>query len=208
MKGHDVIVVGASAGGIEALRKLLGTLPANLPAAIVVVVHMPMQPDDLLPAILRNASIMPVQTARHRCEFGAGNVYVAAPGSHLLINGSKLSVDRGPRENRHRPAIDPLFRSAARCFGERVIGVLLSGHLDDGMMGLNAIKTHGGIAMVQSPDETSAADTVQAALRNVQVDFTLPVVEIGKRLIALSSAPLDLAPSVGKPPANEPPRGV
>lgn len=177
-----IITIGASAGGVVALPALLGTLPADFPAAIFVVLHIPVQQDDLLTALIQRKTALAVHTAWDGQEIAPGNIYVAPPDNHLLIEGSKIRISHGPRQNRHRPAIDPLFRSAAKYYGARVIGVVLTGQLDDGVVGLNAIKTHGGVAIVQSPDDAEEPEMVQQALRNVQVDYCLPLDQIGSCL--------------------------
>ncbi|MGH2493689.1 MAG: chemotaxis protein CheB [Ktedonobacteraceae bacterium] len=158
MPGHDVIVVRASAGGIEALARLAGSLPADLPAAIFLVLHIPAQSPSLLPEILNRAG--PLQ-ATHPADgetIQHGHIYVAPPDHHLLIEEGIVRIVRGPKENRHRPAVDPLFRSAARTYGTRVVGVILTGSLDDGTAGLLAIKRRGGMAPEEQQTHNSARD--------------------------------------------------
>ena len=151
MPSRDVVVIGASAGGIEALSTIIGALPAALPACVMVVVHSSPQGGVLLTDIFQRISGLPVALASEGDAVRHGRVYLARPDKHLLIEGGKLTLGRGPRENGFRPAIDPLFRTAAREFGARVIGVVLSGGLSDGTYGLSAIKKAGGVAIVQDP---------------------------------------------------------
>src|SRR5437763_2217226 len=153
MPGHDIIVIGASAGGVEALVKLVGSLPADLPAAIFLVLHIPAQSPSLLPDILNRAGPL---HALHPVDGQAiqyGHIYVAPPDHHLIVEEGVVRIIRGPKENRHRPAIDPLFRSAARTYGTRVVGVILTGSMDDGTAGLLAIKRRGGEAIASDPGD-------------------------------------------------------
>src|SRR5262249_38118216 len=145
--GHDIIVIGASSGGVDALRKLVSELPADLPASIFVVLHVGVE--SHLAAILDKQSRMPVVEAETGTELEQGRIYVAGSGKHLLLHDNHILLSRGPRENMARPAIDPLFRSAAATFGGRVIGVVLTGGLNDGTSGLHAIKRCGGLAVAQ-----------------------------------------------------------
>ena len=166
MPGHDIIAVGASAGGVEALSKLVSALPAGLPAAVFVVVHIPAESISVLPQILSRAGPLRATHAEDGEDIATGRIYVAPPDRHLLIKAGHVRVVAGPRENRHRPAIDPLFRSAARLYATRVIGVVLTGAGDDGVAGLRAIKNRGGIAIVQDP-----ADAAYPALPRNALDF-------------------------------------
>lgn len=191
MSGHDIIVIGASAGGIEALNRLLGTLPGSLPASLFVVLHIPAQATSSLPAILSRAGPLPAFHALDGAKIQPGQIYVAPPDHHLLIEADgTMRVSRGPKENRHRPAVDPLFRSAALAYGRRVIGVILSGSLDDGTAGLLAIKRQGGTAIVQEPKEALYPSMPLSALHNVEVDYCLPLAEIGSTLVRLANEPL------------------
>ena len=189
MPGHDIIVVGASAGGVEALVALASGLPRNLPAAVFVVLHIPAQSPSLLPEILgRSGPLMAISAVdgmaiEHEC------IYVAPPDYHLLVEPGHVRVVRGPKENRHRPAIDPLCRSAARAYGPRVVGVVLTGSLDDGTAGLLAVKRRGGIAVVQDPNEALYPSMPRSALENVAVDYTLPLSAIGPLLARLAREP-------------------
>jgi two-component system chemotaxis response regulator CheB len=187
MFGRDMIVIGASVGGVDAFPRLIGSLPADLPASVFVVLHSGPQGPGLLPEIIRRTSALPVHHAVDGEKIHRGRVYVAQPDHHLLVNRSRVRVVRGPKENFHRPSIDTLFRTAAESYGPRVAGVILTGNLDDGTAGLYAIKSFGGIAIVQDPKDASAPAMPQSALRNVKVDHCLPLEKIGLLLIRLAT---------------------
>lgn len=190
---HRVIAIGASAGGVEALRGIARDLPADLSAIVLVVMHMGAQSPGLLPEILARAGPLPVQHAADGEVLAPGRIYTALPDHHLLVEASgRARLSRGPKENMFRPAIDPLFRSAAHAFGSRVIGVVLTGALDDGTAGLWTIKRHGGIALVQDPKDAMVSSMPLSALRYVDVDHCLPVAQIGSRLASLAAGPLPL----------------
>jgi two-component system chemotaxis response regulator CheB len=183
MLGHDIIVVGASAGGVDALPRLIGSLPADLPASIFVVLHIPAQGRDMLPEIIRRTASLSVAHGVEGERVRKGHVYVAPPDHHLQVDGARVRLSRGPRENFHRPSIDALFRSAAQYYGPRVVGVVLTGNLDDGTAGLHAVKTLGGIAIVQDPNDALVPAMPQSALRNVIVNHCVPLVKIGPLLV-------------------------
>lgn len=151
MSEHDILVIGASAGGVEALSTLVRSFPPKFSAAIFVVLHIPAEGRSMLPTIFNRIGHLPACHPEDGASIKHGQIYIAPPDHHLLIEQEHVRVVRGPRENRHRPAIDPLFRSAARAYGPRVIGVVLTGALDDGTAGLLAIKRQGGLAIVQDP---------------------------------------------------------
>jgi len=150
--GHDIVVVGASAGGIEALKELVGALPVDLPAAVFVVLHLPAGATSVLPDILSRAGPLPAEHVRDGVEITRGRIFVVPPDCHIQITDGTAQALGGPKENGHRPAIDPLFRSAAHAVGPRAVGVVLSGTLDDGTLGMRAIKAHGGVGLVQDPE--------------------------------------------------------
>ena len=194
MPGHDLIVVGASAGGVEAISSLVAGLPADLPAAVCVVVHLRPDAQSRLSDILSRAASLPVAAARDGAPLQSGTIYVAVPDLHLLIERADdgrgvLRVVRGPRENRARPAVDPLFRSAALAYGPRVIGVVLSGALDDGTAGLWSVKDRGGIAVVQDPEDAAVSSMPTSAIAEVAVDHVAPVRELGPLLARLAREP-------------------
>ncbi len=180
-----LVVIGASAGGVSAIKAIVDRLPADLPAAVCVVVHVPAGHRSHLPEILNRARRLPAAHAADGERIQQSRIYVAPPDHHLLIDGEFLRVVRGPRENRQRPAIDPLFRSAARAHGSRVIGVILTGALDDGTAGLQEIKMRHGIALVQDPDTAETDSMPRSALEHVDVDACLPLAAIGDRLVQL-----------------------
>jgi len=180
-----IVVVGASVGGVEALVALVGVLPPDLPAAVFVALHSTDRP-SLLPTILSHAGPLPATAATDGAEMHAGHIYVAPAGHHLLLSRGHMHVVQGPRENGFRPAIDPLFRSAARASGPRVIAVVLSGLLDDGTAGLLTVKSHGGVAIVQDPEEALASSMPRSALTYVAVDYTARLAEMGPLIASLA----------------------
>ncbi len=198
MIGHDIIVVGASAGGVEVLCQLVRDLPPDLPAAIFVVLHISPQATSVLPQILNRSrqkrykdSSFLAAHAQDGEEIVQGRIYVAPPDHHLLIKEGYVRVTRGPKENSHRPAVDPLFRTAARIYGRRVVGVVLSGTLDDGTAGLVAIKLQGGVAVVQDPEDAMYSGMPTSAIENVAVDHILPVSDIAPVLMAMAKQPIE-----------------
>jgi two-component system, chemotaxis family, protein-glutamate methylesterase/glutaminase len=186
MSGHDIIVIGASAGGVEALQRIASALPGDLQAAVFVVVHVTAEATSALPAILGRAGPLRAHHAISGEPIVYSRIYVAPPDLHLVLRDGKVRVVHGPRENRSRPAVDPLFRSAAVTYGPRVVGVVLSGALDDGTAGLMAIKAQGGIAVVQDPDDALIPGMPRNALEYVRVDYSVPVAEIGPLLVRLT----------------------
>jgi two-component system chemotaxis response regulator CheB len=203
MPGRDIIVVGASAGGVEALVQLVGVLPANLPAAVFVVLHVPPHGTSVLPNILRRKGPLPADHARDGEPIQNGRIYIAPPDFHMLVRNGSVRLARGPTENSHRPAIDPLFRTAARRYGRRVVGVVLSGVLDDGTAGLISIKQQGGLAVVQDPGDALYPGMPQNAIENVAVDHALPVDEIGPFLARFATEPLPTPPVPAVTPEME-----
>lgn len=198
---RDIVVVGASAGGVEPLRVITAGLDSDIPAAIFVVMHLPSDRPSALADILARHSALPVLPASDGHPIERGTVTVAIPGHHLSLEKGKTRVLKGPSENRHRPSVDVLFRSAARFYGERVIGVVLSGALDDGTAGLIAVKLRGGLAVVQDPSEAFSADMPRNAMHYMEVDHVLPSGEIASLLNALAREPVSAAD--GAPPTRE-----
>jgi two-component system chemotaxis response regulator CheB len=184
----DIIVVGASAGGIEALRVLAGGLPADLPASLFVVLHTSPESPAMLPNILDRSGSLPALSPNDGDRIRRGTIYVAPPDRHLLIEPNLVRVTRGPKENRFRPAVDPLFRSAAQTYGPRVVGVILTGYLDDGTAGLWTVKQLGGTAVVQDPADALVPFMPLNAVTHVKVDYCLPLEEIAPLLVRLTSA--------------------
>ncbi len=172
MPNRDLVVIGGSAGAVPALTTLLRALPMDLPAAIVVVLHVPAESTGIFRTITAEATALPVKQAEQGMALEHGNIYVARANRHLLVMDGHLHLGTGPRENLVRPAIDALFRSAALAAGPRVIGVILSGKLNDGASGLAAIKTCGGIALVQAPHHALASEMPLAALEASPVDLS------------------------------------
>lgn len=188
---RDLVVVGASAGGVEALRRLTSRLPADLAASVVVVLHIPAYSRSALAAILERSGPLPVTQAQENDPLRAGRILVAPPDHHILIADDRVTLSRGPRENGHRPSVDVLFRSAARAAGPRVIGVVLSGTLDDGTAGLVAIRERGGTSIVQDPSEAAYAGMPTAALEGDSPDAVLPVDEIAALLGRIVGSEVD-----------------
>ncbi|PST82741.1 chemotaxis protein CheB [Pedobacter yulinensis] len=182
-----IIVIGASAGGLHALSALLKGLPPTFPAPVIVVRHISPDADArLLLNLLAEETTLRVETAVTGNALQPGHVYLPVPDSHLMVGEEgRLSVTKGAAENRSRPAIDPLFRSAARHFGVRVIGILLTGMLDDGTSGLRAIKECGGTCIIQDPDDAEFPEMPRSALGQLAPDYCLPVSEMGVLLTRL-----------------------
>jgi two-component system chemotaxis response regulator CheB len=173
MAPRHIIAIGASAGGVESLGKLVRDLPGDIPAAVFVTIHFPPTATSALARILeRLGTLRPAQAADH-LGIEEGHIYVAPPDHHLLVFRDQMRLYRGPRENGNRPAVDPMFRSAALAYGPRVIGVVLSGNLDDGTSGLLAIKRRGGIAVAQDPDDAMFPSMPQSAIAHVDVDYVV-----------------------------------
>lgn len=214
MKNHpvpatDIVVIGASTGGMEALRQLVAGLPSGFPAAVLIVTHIGRQ-DSILPSILASRSILPVRHARHGDLVHAGRILLAPPDLHMTLvrdgDECRVVLARTAKENFTRPAIDPLFRSAAVAFGRRAIGVILTGALDDGTAGLAAIKACGGIAVVQDPDEALAPEMPSSAIANVEVDHVLRLAEIPRTLGWIVNAGVQARTAI--PREDEVPRWV
>lgn len=186
MAGRDIVVLEGSAGGLEALQAVVRGLPPDLPAAVFVGVHIPAYSISRLPDILGRAGSLPAEHARHGERIVPGRIYVAPPDRHMLVRDGGIELSRGPRENHSRPAIDPLFRSAARAYGNRTIGIILSGALYDGAAGLAAVKARNGIAIVQDPDEASFPSMPRNALRLVDADLIVPAGRIGQEVSRLA----------------------
>jgi two-component system, chemotaxis family, protein-glutamate methylesterase/glutaminase len=190
MTQRDIVVIGASAGGIQALTTLVAGLSRDFPASILVVVHIPPYAVSRLPEILSRSGPLLATHAQQGEAIAPGRIYVAPPDRHLLVRSGWIELSRGPRENHARPAIDPMFRTAARAYGRRTVGVVLSGALYDGSMGLLAIKTRGGMAIVQDPGEASVDSMPRRAIERAAADHILPVAEIATALTDLVQQPV------------------
>ncbi|MFL0240154.1 MULTISPECIES: chemotaxis protein CheB [Mycobacteriaceae] len=198
---RGVVAVGASAGGVEALTQMAAELPADLPMAVLVVLHMPIDAPSVLARILDRAGPLPAAAATNGEELESGRLHVCVPNRHLMIDDHRTLVTRGPTENGHRPAINALFRSAAITFGPRAIGVLLSGVLDDGVSGLKAIQSRGGATIAQTPDDALFPGLPSAALESGVADYEVRATDVGVLLKQLSE-------HVSEEPIMEPDPGL
>jgi two-component system, chemotaxis family, protein-glutamate methylesterase/glutaminase len=185
-----IFVIGASAGGLEAMRKLLSLLPRDFTAPILVVIHTSEDAPGLMPAVLQRTSRMTVLNATDGELLLPAHVYVAPPNHHLQVELGHMRLIQGPSENRHRPAIDPLFRSAALTYGSAAVGIVLSGYLDDGSAGLLRIKQAGGIAIVQDLEDAIVPDMPRNASERVDPDYSLPIREVAPLMVRLASEPV------------------
>jgi two-component system chemotaxis response regulator CheB len=188
---RDVVVIGASAGGVEALETLVRHLPPELPAAIFVVLHVLPTGTSVLHKLLARAGDLPATHARNGEVFERGHIYVAPPDHHLLIQAGAVRLTRGPRENGHRPAVDTMFRSAARAYGRGVIGAVLSGSLDDGTAGLRMILARGGTTIAQDPADALYDGMPRSAVAHDAAQHVVPIREMGDLLCRLIDEPLE-----------------
>ena len=179
---RSVVVIGASQGGVEALISLVVALPAGIPAALGVVVHIHPLHESRLPWILSRRASIKVVHAEHFKPFEHATAYIAPPDLHMRLSDGVILLDRGPKVHRTRPAVDPLFVSAAEAYGASVVGVLLSGGGDDGLAGLLAIKARGGICLVQDPREAGQPSMPLAALQHDHVDGVYSIDRLGRAL--------------------------
>lgn len=203
MPKHDIIVIGGSSGGIPALQSLLSWLPRRFPAAIFVVLHRSsetLHEEDVLPNVLTQRSDMRAELARDGQPIQAGHLYIAPRNIHLLVDDGVVRLESSPKETRARarPSIDVLFRSASVAYGKRVVAVLLSGLLDDGMAGLWQVRKRGGLTIVQEPAEAMYSSMPESALRNVSVDYCLTVQGIAEKLLELASRNVELTDGLKK----------
>jgi two-component system, chemotaxis family, protein-glutamate methylesterase/glutaminase len=180
----QVIAIGASQGGVIALRSVVSKLPRSLPAAIMVVVHT--GEESMLPSLLNDVGELPARHAFHGQVVERGHIYVAPPGRHMLLVDTHVHLSRGPRENWARPAIDPLFRTVAEAYGPDAAGVVLTGALNDGTAGLYEIKRRGGTAIVQDPSTAEVPGMPRSALENVPVDYCVSIADIPPLLVRLA----------------------
>src|SRR3954447_6822600 len=192
---RDIIVIGASAGGIDAITRLVCGLPPDLDAAVFIVLHMAPTFPRVLAQRLAKIGSLPAADAVDGETIRPNRIYLCVPDRHLLVAGDKIRLSRGPKENHSRPSVDALFRSAAYSCGARVIGVVLTGQLDDGTAGLWAIKDRGGRAIVQDPAEAAYRSMPQSALKQNAVDYTLEVADMGAVLHLLTREEVPVAGS-------------
>ena len=186
MENEKVIVIGASTGGFEVIKSIISQLPPDFVTPIFIVWHMSPDIQGIMPHVLNKLNTISASNAVDGETIQSNHIYVAPPDHHMIIEKGVIKVSRGPKENLFRPAIDPLFRSAALAYGNRVTGIILSGALDDGSSGLWHIKTHGGIAVVQDPNDAEASSMPQSAMRAVKVDYCVPAADLPALLTELS----------------------
>lgn len=179
---HNIVVIGASAGGVEALMTLVSDLPQDLPAAVFVTHHFPSGSHSVLPTLLQRAGKLPAVHAEDGTGIEVGTIYVAPPDYHLMMRDGQVKLSPGPKENGHRPSIDTMFRSAAQTYGPATVGVILTGMLDDGVSGLMAIKNRGGMALVQDPADAFSPSMPTSAIKRVNVDRVVPISQMGQAI--------------------------
>ena len=198
-KGHNIIVIGTSAGGMQALEKLLQQLPEDFPAAVFIVQHLGMESSaEFLVNRLGKYTSLACKVARNGAVIKNGQVYLAPPDMHLLLKKNQVLVAKGPRENQFRPSIDPLFRSAAAFHGSRVVGVMLTGLMSDGVLGMEAVHRCGGVVVVQDPADAEYPDLPRNVIKQVGADYIASVAEMGSLLDQLArTTPVN--PSVSVP---------
>lgn len=199
MPNPIIVVIGSSAGGVEAVARLVRELPADFPAAVFIAMHFPAGSTSVLPRILERAGKMKAVHPRDRDPIRPGHIYVAPPDQHLLIGARTIRLVRGPREHGNRPAVDPMFRSAAVSHGRRVVGVVLTGNLDDGTAGLLEIRLHGGVTVVQDPADALFPSMPASAIEHVRVHHVLPLKQIPEMLTGIVN---QLASTIGEPPTQ------
>lgn len=197
MSHHDLIVIGTSWGGVETLKTLVTGLPKDLPATVLIVMHLSPTIPSLLSTILDRTDGLPVTEAKDGEHLEIAHAYVAKSDHHLMIENDRLVLGRGPRENHSRPSVDVLFRSAAAAYGPRVIGVVLTGLLDDGSAGLWSVKRAGGIAVVQDPADAERSSMPSSAMKAVDVDHCVPLRDMATLLTRLVATPASVPTEPG-----------
>lgn len=186
---RDIIVIGASSGGVSALLELVKSLPHDFPASIFVVQHVAPDSHSFLPELMSTVSPLKARHPKDGDTVEPGVIYVAPPDHHLLVENDTMFVKRGPKENRFRPSIDALFRSVAYSYGSRVIGVVLTGYLDDGTSGLYSVQRLGGLTVVQDPRDAQSPAMPSNALEYVEADYVVPIAEMASLLVRLTAEP-------------------
>jgi two-component system, chemotaxis family, protein-glutamate methylesterase/glutaminase len=187
---HDIMVIGASAGGVSALKTLVAGLPLGLKASLFIVLHTPASPSSALPQILSRAGPLPALHPAEGAMIEQGKIYVAPPDRHLIIEEGHLHLGTGPKEHYVRPSATVLFRSAAHRYGPRVVGVILTGSGQDGADGLLTIKQHGGVTVIQDPDDAPFPSMPESALAYDHIDYVIPLSNMAPVLIRLVSSSL------------------
>lgn len=195
---RDIVVIGASAGGVTALIDLVKSIPKDFAGSIFVVLHVPSSSPSNLPGILKRAGLLNAVHPKDGVQIQRGKIYVAPPDHHILLEGTRVLVKKGPEENRFRPSIDALFRSAAYVYGPRVIGVVLSGLLNDGTSGLWSVKRLGGVTIIQEPEDAAYPSMPLNVLEYVKVDHTVPASQIGPLLSKLTAEKASRRPKISK----------
>jgi two-component system chemotaxis response regulator CheB len=204
---RDLVVIGASAGGVETLKRVVERLPSDLSASVLIVLHIAPDSPSLLANILSRSGPLPCRSAREAEPLNQGEILVAPPNHHLMVEDSHVHLSVGPRENGHRPAVDVLFRSAAAAMGDRVIGVILSGTRGDGSLGLAAVKAAGGATIVQDPEEALYAGMPTSALAHVAADAVVPSELVAGTIAAMTEGQDPPPQADGEPRLTEPPPG-
>ena len=194
-QGHDIVVIGASSGGVEALLQIVAGLPSDLPASVFIVLHLEPGFVSRLPELLSQRGPLRATHAMHGEAIAPGRIYVAPPDNHLMLRPGYMHVVRGPKENGHRPSVDALFRTAAMVYGPRVIGVVLTGYLDCGTAGMMSIKARGGLAVVQDPRDAAVSDMPQSVVTHVAVDHVAPLRHIPGLIARLATEPASAEPA-------------
>ncbi|HVG06792.1 MAG TPA: chemotaxis protein CheB [Thermoanaerobaculia bacterium] len=191
MAHRDIILIGASAGGVQALTEVVGGLPCDLPAAVFIVLHISPYGRSAMPLILTRAGNLPAVHATDGQPIQMGHVYVAPPDHHLMLQDGFIRLSRAPTENAQRPSVDVLFRTAAQAYGRRTVAVVLTGNLDDGTAGLAVVKRYGGTAVVQEPEDADYPSMPQSAIANVDIDYVMPLEGLPELLVELIREPLE-----------------
>jgi two-component system chemotaxis response regulator CheB len=199
MTTKRVVVIGGSSGALDVVRTIAAQLPVGFPAAVCIVLHTAPESPGVLRSIIGNTTPLPTSSAETGMRLDSGHIYIAPPDHHLVIEPGRLRVTRGPKENRFRPAIDPLFRSAGQVYGPGAVGVVLSGDLDDGTAGLWALRQMGGVAIVQDPAEALFASMPSSAIRHVAADHVVASARIAPLLARLLEAPAEESRRIGVP---------